>query len=267
MGPNQLIRYPAPEVSAFHTRRRLLRRGMVFVLGSVLGAQSTSNWGAAFREGEALRLAGKFDEALVQYRRAAGAALATKQAAIAEYRIGEVYEQLGDTAAALLWYRHSLERFRQDSTEAAVRRLEITYLDQVKPRQKIVSSLNLPRTKSQYIVPSIDLYVHFDRDKAALAQKGRDQVAELGNALSGTDFQAGRFQIIGHTDKRGSDGYNLDLSERRAATVRAALCAQFKLDPSRFDVQGMGKQQLLMSGDTEDDHRLNRRVEVKWVRE
>jgi OmpA-OmpF porin, OOP family len=55
--------------------------------------------------------------------------------------------------------------------------------------------------------------------------------------------------IVGHTDTSGSDTYNQNLSERRAATVRAALASQ-GIDDSKISTSGRGETSLLVqSGD------------------
>lgn len=112
--------------------------------------------------------------------------------------------------------------------------------------------------------PSLDLRtIRFDYDSADLNTEGRAQVDELGKALSSPDFKGRGFILIGHTDKRGSDAYNMDLSKRRAAAVRDYLVRFFSLDASRLASEGRGKRELLYPGGAEQDHALNRRVEVK----
>ncbi|MFZ1688683.1 MAG: OmpA family protein [Flavobacteriales bacterium] len=71
-----------------------------------------------------------------------------------------------------------------------------------------------------------------------------------------------RVSIIGHTDHRGSQLYNIGLSERRSEAVRAALeqCAP----EVEFDLAWQGEESpLLPSGET-DDVVENRRVEIAW---
>lgn len=70
-----------------------------------------------------------------------------------------------------------------------------------------------------------------------------------------------RIAIDGHTDARGTDAHNQDLSERRAASVREALDAM-GVTRARFQVAGHGERQPVASNATAAGQRQNRRVEV-----
>ena len=66
---------------------------------------------------------------------------------------------------------------------------------------------------------SIDLEIYFDSNSAVVGAKGRGRVATLGEALNDPLLEGGQFMIAGHTDAKGSDGYNQSNSERRALAV------------------------------------------------
>ena len=70
-----------------------------------------------------------------------------------------------------------------------------------------------------------------------------------------------RVAIDGHTDSRGSDAHNQDLSERRAQSVREAL-DEMGVTRARFRVTGHGESSPVASNATAAGMRLNRRVEV-----
>lgn len=70
--------------------------------------------------------------------------------------------------------------------------------------------------------------------------------------------------VYGHTDSTGSDEYNLQLSQRRAAAVANYLIAQGN-DRQRFAVIGLGKTQPIASNATEAGRAQNRRVEITLV--
>ena len=67
-------------------------------------------------------------------------------------------------------------------------------------------------------------------------------------------------QINGHTDIRGDNIYNLDLSQRRARAVVEFL---YKNDISteRVKYKGYGSNQPIAPNETEEGRQLNRRVE------
>ena len=66
--------------------------------------------------------------------------------------------------------------------------------------------------------------------------------------------------VEGHTDVRASDAYNLDLSQRRAASVMRYLLSQ-GVEPSRLRAQGYGRSRPVADNKTEEGMALNRRVE------
>lgn len=66
--------------------------------------------------------------------------------------------------------------------------------------------------------------VFFEFDKATLSREGERVVREAADTYRRTG--AARIEVTGYTDLSGTPRYDLGLSQRRAATVRAALVAQ-----------------------------------------
>lgn len=69
-------------------------------------------------------------------------------------------------------------------------------------------------------------------------------------------------RVEGHTDSKGSNEYNLDLSNRRAIAVRNLLVQRGVAD-SRIDVVGYGESMPVATNETEAGRQKNRRVEIK----
>ncbi len=69
-----------------------------------------------------------------------------------------------------------------------------------------------------------------------------------------------KVRVEGHTDSRGSDEHNLDLSKRRAASVMKFLI-QAGVAPERLESQGYGEEHPIASNDTALGRAKNRRVE------
>jgi OOP family OmpA-OmpF porin len=70
-----------------------------------------------------------------------------------------------------------------------------------------------------------------------------------------------KVKIIGHTDSDGDDAANLDLSKRRAASVRIVLTTELGIDGTRFETDGMGESKPVADNKTSEGKAQNRRVE------
>ncbi|HLZ99568.1 MAG TPA: OmpA family protein, partial [Steroidobacteraceae bacterium] len=71
-----------------------------------------------------------------------------------------------------------------------------------------------------------------------------------------------KLTIVGHTDNVGRDAANLDLSRRRAQSVRAALVERYAIDGKRLTTGGFGASQPQAKNDTPEGRARNRRVEL-----
>ncbi len=99
----------------------------------------------------------------------------------------------------------------------------------------------------------------FDFDKATLQQSsGKQLQIVLTLLLSNPDL---RLEIQGHTDSDGSADYNLQLSQRRAESVRQYLTL-FGVEPSRLQARGYGETMPVAPNDTDENKAKNRRVEL-----
>ncbi|HZX59488.1 MAG TPA: OmpA family protein, partial [Mucilaginibacter sp.] len=67
--------------------------------------------------------------------------------------------------------------------------------------------------------------------------------------------------IIGHTDNSGTPDHNVDLSLRRAVSVKEYLTS-VGIDASRLNTQGKGETEPVVDNGTPDGRAQNRRVEI-----
>ncbi|BCX47703.1 hypothetical protein HAHE_16110 [Haloferula helveola] len=72
--------------------------------------------------------------------------------------------------------------------------------------------------------------------------------------------------IEGYTDLYGGDGFNLDLSQRRAKAVRNYLVEALLIDGEKIVTRGYGKSRPIIDNGTVDEQAPNRRVEIKMRR-
>lgn len=110
--------------------------------------------------------------------------------------------------------------------------------------------------------PSASITVTFATGSASLTPEAERALAPLGRALTSQDLAAYRFRIEGHTDSVGDAASNQDLSERRAAAVRAFLIHRYSVDPGRLEAIGLGETQLLVPTPDGTPNARNRRVQV-----
>ena len=109
--------------------------------------------------------------------------------------------------------------------------------------------------------PTIDLHeVYFEFNSAAITAEAEPQLRELGAALSDPRLKGSIISIGGHTDAIGSDAFNQNLSERRAATIKWYLVDNFKLPPATLHSVGFGKRRPKNKADVFAPE--NRRVEI-----
>ena len=101
--------------------------------------------------------------------------------------------------------------------------------------------------------------VLFDTARAELKPGALPTVERLADFMR--EHESYQLLVEGHTDSRGDDAYNLQLSERRAEAVRAALVSR-GLASDRVRVRALGESFPVASNDSADGRQQNRRVEV-----
>ena len=104
-----------------------------------------------------------------------------------------------------------------------------------------------------------DMLITFELGSDRLSPIAKENLAEFAKALKGPALKDARFNIDGHTDARGGDIFNLDLSNRRAASVVEYL-EQLGISRDRLQASGYGESKPRV-----DDPfaAINRRVEAR----
>jgi outer membrane protein OmpA-like peptidoglycan-associated protein len=108
--------------------------------------------------------------------------------------------------------------------------------------------------------------IYFEFDKSAITKEGAYELDRLVAIMKKHDSL--KIFVRAHTDKRGSEAYNLQLSQARAKSTVQYVIDQ-GIDASRIDGEGYGESQpkVECSPCTEEQYQENRRSEFKIVKE
>lgn len=106
--------------------------------------------------------------------------------------------------------------------------------------------------------------IEFDRDKATISASSLPALDKSAQVL--IDYPSLRVLITGHTDNTGSREKNLRLSKARAETVKAYFVSK-GIDPARIETDGAGSNAPLDSNATAAGRQLNRRIEIKLLKQ
>lgn len=108
--------------------------------------------------------------------------------------------------------------------------------------------------------PSIDLEITFKFNSATVTPAAMADVDKLGKALSDPALKGSTFILSGHTDAVGGEATNLDLSNRRADTVKRLLVEKYGVPAQNLVTAGYGKSKLKNTADPFAAE--NRRVQI-----
>lgn len=105
----------------------------------------------------------------------------------------------------------------------------------------------------------LDMLVTFALASAELTPEAKDMLMLFARMMQDDRLAVAGFVVEGHTDARGGDGYNVELSELRAEAVRSHLVG-LGVAPARLSAIGFGKERP-RTGNALDPE--NRRVELR----
>lgn len=99
----------------------------------------------------------------------------------------------------------------------------------------------------------------FDVNSDKIKSESYGTLKEMANVMK--EYADLKVKIVGHTDADGNDAANLDLSKRRAASVKTMLAKEFGIDENRMQTDGKGESEPIDKNDTSAGKANNRRVE------
>ena len=100
--------------------------------------------------------------------------------------------------------------------------------------------------------------MEFDFDKDAVRPQYHGDIEKVANFLRAYPKTNGVLE--GHTDSIGSEEYNMQLSKRRAESVKKYLVEIFNVDGARLTTVGHGESMPVASNKTDAGRQKNRRV-------
>ena len=238
--------------------------------------QSLNNLGLYYETRQKWLVAGSYYQ---KARKANPAALAPLAG------LGDVAYAMGNFKQAIRYYQLFLEGLRSGGEDldpfeiASHEKLYAQKLDDARMRLDLHKKSMQSTVGSEYITrglkadalfrgkagvrqrPRLALSsIHFAYDSAGLDTKSLEQIRELARALNGSELKGREILIEGHTDSFGSEAYNLELSLKRAASVKMAL-VEMGVDSARLQIKGRGESRLLKALGSREEQAPNRRVE------
>ncbi|MBZ5535158.1 MAG: OmpA family protein [Acidobacteriia bacterium] len=106
--------------------------------------------------------------------------------------------------------------------------------------------------------------VTFKSGQFELSEEARESLDSIASKVK--DQKGYILEIKGFTDDRGSESSNLQLSEKRAETVKRYLATQHNIPLFRISVIGIGEAKPAEDNKTREGRARNRRVEVRLLR-
>jgi len=213
-------------------------------------AQAQSNEDARRRaEAEQARAQAEQQQAALQLQQQQAAA----QAAAAEQQAEDAQRKMQDAQNQAAQAQLATQHAEQEKNEAIQQKEQM--------RQRLQTQLNQvlqTRDTARGLIVSMP-DVLFDFNKFTLKPEAREKLAKIsGIVLAYPDL---KLNIEGYTDSIGSEQYNLELSDKRADSVKGYLISQ-GVKPDNVSSTGFGKADPVADNSTAAGRKLNRRVEM-----
>jgi len=107
---------------------------------------------------------------------------------------------------------------------------------------------------------TMTLLIEFDFDKDFVRPRYHDEIKRVADAMK--EYPGAYTKLTGYTDSIGTEVYNMDLSMRRAESVKRYLVEKFGIDARKISTAGYGESRPVASNATAEGRQKNRRVVV-----
>jgi outer membrane protein OmpA-like peptidoglycan-associated protein len=134
------------------------------------------------------------------------------------------------------------------------------YMDnQAKEMQAVLAEQDRLRREQDHLQVAMASDVMFESGSDYLQPGGRDKLSQFAGVLN--RYPRTNIEVVGHTDSRGSEESNYELSRKRAVAVADELVRD-GVSNSRIAVRGEGESRPVATNDTPEGRAMNRRVEI-----
>jgi outer membrane protein OmpA-like peptidoglycan-associated protein len=106
----------------------------------------------------------------------------------------------------------------------------------------------------------MQLNINFNANSVTITSTQLDQLRQMADLMK--TYPDATAVVEGHTDSRGSATRNLEISRRRARSIKKYFANTFGIAPERITAEGFGETQPIASNATPEGRRENRRVLV-----
>lgn len=209
----------------------------------------------------------QLDEAATAFEDARRYATNNDEQAIAIARYAEVQSKQGLVTEPLTLL-HEARKMHSNSPEwltALVKKLDNKRVSQPLTIAQVTGALTNKsiRLFNLKAKPALNVNINFEFDSVNVVEQSRSSVDILANALMDKSLDGQKVTIVGHTDFRGTNGYNSTLSKKRADRIAQVLVSKYPALQSRITTQGAGEKKPLYLGKSEWENQMNRRIEIQ----
>lgn len=133
--------------------------------------------------------------------------------------------------------------------------VKMATISAIRPKKVELSAIKEPS-----IPDCLNINIQFNRNSTSVNSYYNDTLQVVSDYLMRNN--AAKLTIEGHSDKGWLELYNMFLSNRRAANVKAYLVEKLGIDPVRLTIRGVGSSQPIDDNENPEGRQRNRRVTI-----
>jgi len=133
------------------------------------------------------------------------------------------------------------------------------YMDAQEEKIARIPGTSVERIDKNTLLVNFESDILFAVNSASLSQTSRNALSDISAVLN--EYHKTAVIIQGHTDSSGGEEHNQKLSQRRAESVKNYLTGR-GIDHQRMAAIGYGESMPVVSNDTDNGRRRNRRVDI-----